>query len=67
MKYNTPTAEELEFLESIKHVKNYGKDARNEMYAVYNRIFNTNIRPTTCGACLAKRHKHLMEVLKNEK
>ena len=64
MTYNAPTEEELEYLESIRKQKRYGKDDRNKLYYTYNRLFNTRVKPTTCGSCIAKRHKQLMQVLK---
>lgn len=67
MKYNTPTPEELEYLESIRHIKRYSPDDRVKLYAAYNRIFNENIRPSSCGNCLAKRHGLLMKVLDENK
>ena len=66
MTYNTPTPEELEFLKSIEKVRHYGLDARNQLYAVYNRLFNTNIPPSSCGRCLGDKHRQLMIILKNE-
>lgn len=64
MTYNAPTEEELEYLASISKQKRYGKDDRNKLYYTYNRLFNTRIKPTTCGSCIAKRHKELMQILK---
>jgi len=66
MTYNTPTHEEMTFLASIKNQKRYGKNEREMLYHVYNRLHNTHIRPTTCGSCLAKRHKELMKIYNTE-
>ncbi len=60
---NTPTDEELEYIASIKNKKRYGLGDREELYRVFNRIHNTHIRPTSCGSCIAKRHKQLMKLL----
>jgi hypothetical protein len=59
---NTPTKEELIYLESIRTKKQYSPQDRVEMYNVYNRIFNTSKRPTSCGKCLADTHRDLMNV-----
>ena len=67
MTYNTPTAEELAYLASIVNTKRYGANDRDMLYKTYNRIFNTNIRPSSCGGCLAKRHKELMIVYNENK
>ena len=67
MRYNKPTEEELTYLESIKNQKQYGSADRDKLYKVYNRIFNTNKRPTACGRCLATTHRELMTILNNEK
>ena len=66
MTYNTPTEEELTYLESIRNQKRYSPADRDKMYYTYNRLFNTRIRPTTCGSCIAKRHKELMQVYQLE-
>ena len=60
----TPTKEQLEYIESIKFQKRYGKDERLKLYQTYNDIFQTKIVPSTCGSCIAKRHKQLMQLLK---
>jgi hypothetical protein len=64
MKYNTPTEEELEYIASISRQKRYSPADRDKLYYTYNRIFNTRVKPTTCGNCIANRHKQLMQVLK---
>lgn len=64
MTYNAPTEEELTYLESIRDQKRYSPADRDKLYYTYNRLFNTHIRPTTCGSCVAKRHKELMQILK---
>ena len=66
MNYNTPTEEELIYMGSIRHQKRYGGNDRNVMYGVFNRLFNANRRPTSCGSCLAEVHKALMYVLDTE-
>lgn len=66
MTYNTPTHEEMAYLAAIKTQKRYGKNDRDVLYHTYNRLFNTRIRPTTCGSCIAKRHKELMKVYQLE-
>tara|TARA_R110000772_G_scaffold18950_2_gene53356 strand:- start:105 stop:311 length:207 start_codon:yes stop_codon:yes gene_type:complete len=60
----TPTPEQLEYIDSIKHQRRYGKDERNKLYATYNEIFQTKIVSSTCGSCIAKRHKQLINLLK---
>lgn len=60
---NQPTEQELEYLRSIRVKRTYGRDDRNYMYNVYNRIYNDNKRPTSCGSCVAKTHSSLMKVL----
>lgn len=67
MTYNTPTDEEMVYLASIKDMKRFGMNDRKVLYGTYNRIFNTKIAVSSCGSCLAKRHKHLMEVYNKEK
>jgi hypothetical protein len=59
---NKPTPEELVYLASIRTMKRYGNNDRAVMYGVYNRIFGTDKRPTSCGRCLSKTHKELMNV-----
>lgn len=59
---NTPTKEELTYLASIEKKKQYSPGDRIEMYKVYNRIFGTNDRPTSCGKCLSNTHRRLMNV-----
>ena len=66
MNYNTPTAEELAYLSSIRDKKSYGFNDRVVMYNTFNRLFNANKRPTSCGACVAEVHKALMMVLNTE-
>lgn len=63
----TPTIEELKYIESIRNKKRYGGGDRNEMWVVYNRIFGTNDRPTSCGSCVAKVHRRLMNVYNQNK
>ena len=60
---NVPTNDELEYLRSIRGKRNYGSGDRNEMYRVYNRIFNDRKTPTSCGSCVAKTHRALMAIL----
>ncbi len=67
MTYNKPTEEEMEYLASIKTQRQYGQDDRNKLYNVYNRLFNANKRPTSCGRCLANTHKELMLIYNREK
>ena len=59
---NTPTNDELTYLESIIQQKRYSPADREKMYSVYNRIFGTNKRPTSCGKCLANTHRELMNI-----
>ena len=66
MKYNEPTLQELAYIASIRGKKRYGRDERVTMYNTFNRIFNANRRPTSCGACLGDVHKALMKVLELE-
>ena len=60
----TPTEEQLEYIESIRYQKRYGKEDRLKLYQTYNDIFQTKIVPSTCGSCIAKRHKQLINLLK---
>ena len=62
---NKPTEQEMEYLRSIRTKRTYGSGERKEMYNVYNRIFNDNRRPTSCGSCVAKVHRTLMTILNN--
>lgn len=59
---NTPTDDELIYLAAIRNQKRYSPNDRNVMYGVYNRIFGTNKRPTSCGKCIANTHRELMKV-----
>lgn len=59
---NKPTSEELVYLASIRKMKRYSPNDRVVLYGVYNRIFGTNKRPTSCGKCLGDTHRELMKV-----
>lgn len=59
---NKPTKDELIYLQSIERKKSYGGGDRQQMWDVYNRIFGTNERPTSCGSCVSKVHRRLMNV-----
>ena len=60
----TPTEEQLEYIKSIRFQRRYGPDERLKLYQTYNDIFQTKIVPSTCGSCIANRHKQLINLLK---
>ena len=62
---NKPTDAELTYIASIKDQKRFSPNDRKVMYGVYNRIHGTNERPTSCGRCLANKHKALMKIYKD--
>ena len=62
---NKPTDAELTYIASIKDQKRFSPNDRKVMYGVYNRIMGTNDRPTSCGQCIAKKHKALIQIYKD--
>lgn len=62
---NKPTPEEMIYIASIKDKKQYSPNDRNVLFGVYNRIHGTNDRPTSCGSCVAKKHRALLKVYKD--
>jgi len=55
--------EELEAIQSLMHRQRYGHADTLKAYDLYNRIFNTQKHPTSCGKCVITilnglRHKY---------
>lgn len=46
------TYEELEDIQSLMDRSGYNHSQRVRIYDLYNRIYNTNKSPTSCGKCL---------------
>ena len=57
------TQEQYDYLQSIKKKKLFGRDEIKQMYNLYNLLTNSNDITSTCGSCVAKRHRKLMEIL----
>ena len=66
MNYNTPTHDELTTIATFQGQRKFGKEQIGVMVGIYNRIFNTRERATTCGSCVARIHKGLMDVYNRE-
>lgn len=66
MTYNTPTDDELITIATFKNQRKFGKEQLNVMVGIYNRIFGTRERVTTCGSCVARIHKGLMDIYNRE-
>lgn len=62
MKFNEELIEKIEKFITIKNRGLYCNS--NELTSVYNEVFETNLRPTSCGACLRQRTEQLEKALK---
>ena len=60
------TFEELENIQSLMERQRYSHADRLQIYDLYNRIFNTQKHPTSCGKCVVNTLNGLRTTYRNE-
>lgn len=63
-KYNAPTDEELDIIEWLfeRGRTTISSSMVKEIYCIYNRIFNDNLRPTNCSSCFKPVRQKLLKI-----
>lgn len=59
--------EELEQIQSLMERSGYNHSQRVQIYDLYNRVFNTNKSPTSCGKCIVGKLNSLRRKYEEER